>query len=168
MAGQRTRKIMTATIEGNPLLGEVEEYTPPEIKKTMEDSRGGKFVPDEVWVGMEKMNFELKIVGASQSLLAAYGLGEGETCQIDVKTSEEDKDGNKFAIHDSLTGRIINVKEETIKMGEKPTVTITGSPTAYSKTENGTTIYDINTSTQKLNLGNGDLMEAHRRNVGIA
>ena len=168
MSGQRSRKLLAATVNGHPLLAEIDELTPPEVKKVMEETRGGKFISDEIMVGIEKLGYELKLVGATAGLLSAYGLKQGEICQVDVKASEQDKDGNKFAIHYSLSGEIINVKDETVKMGSKPGVTLSGSLTAYKKTENGTILYDINTKTQVINLGQGDIMADHRRNVGIA
>ncbi len=168
MAGQRTLKIMAATVNGHPLLAEIEEYTAPMVKKVMESARGGKFIPDEIMVGLEKLNYKLKINGATVSLLNSYGFKEGEICQVDVKCSEQDKEGNTFAIHDSLSGLIISIESEAMKMGAKPTCTIEGTLSAYSKTEDGKTIYNINTKTQVINLGQGDMMAEHRRNVGLA
>ncbi|WP_018691321.1 phage major tail tube protein [Algicola sagamiensis] len=168
MAGQRQRKLLTATVNQYPLMAEVEEFTPPEVKKTMAVARGGKFIPDEVMVGMEKLTYSLKVKGATAGLLAAYGLQQGEVCQVDIKTSEQDKDGQIYAIHYSLSGEITSMKEDVVKMGNQPALTLAGSLMAYLKTENGSVIYDINTKTQKIDLGQGDLMAAHRRNVGLA
>ena len=167
MAGQRSRKLLGATVNGQPLLAEIEELTPPEVKKIMEEARGGKFITDEIMVGIEKLTYELKIQGASVDLLKAYGLKQGEVCQVDVKSAEQDKQGSNYAIHYSMSGEIVGVKEESVKMGSKPSVTISGSLTAYKKTENGTTLYDINTATQVIDLGSGDIMVEHRRNAGL-
>ncbi|EGZ6890202.1 phage tail protein [Vibrio parahaemolyticus] len=167
MAGQRSRKLLAATVNGHPLLAEIDEFTPPEVKKVMEEARGGKFIADEIMVGLEKLTYELKVLGPTADLLSAYGLKQGEICQVDVKASEQDKEGNKYALHYSLSGEVVGVKEEGVKMGSKPGVTISGSLTAYKKTENGKTVYDINTATQVINLGQGDIMAEHRRNVGL-
>lgn len=167
MAGQRSRMLLAAVINGNPVLAEIDEFTPPEVKKVMEDSRGGKFIADEIMVGLEKLTYELKLMGATAELLSAYGLKQGEICQVDVNTSEQDKEGNKFSVKYSLSGEVVGVKEEGVKMGSKPGVTISGSLTAYLKTENGKTAYNINTKTQVIDLGQGDIMAEHRRNVGL-
>lgn len=167
MAGQRSRKLLAANINGHPVLAEIDEFTPPEVKKVMEEARGGKFIADEIMVGLEKLTYELKLLGVTADLLSAYGLKSGEVCQIDVKASEQDKEGNSFALHYSLSGEITGAKEENVKMGSKPGVNISGALTAYKKTENGTTVYDINTATQVIDLGKGDIMAEHRRNVGL-
>lgn len=167
MAGQRSRITRQAMINGQPLVKELDEFTPPEVKKTMQETRGGSFIPGEIWVGLEKMNGKWKVKGANQELLAAYGLAAGELCQVDVKESHQDEDGNKFAIVYSLTGEIISVTESASKMGELPDHDMEMAVSAYKKTENGKIIYDIDRNAQILNLGNGDLMAEHRRNVGL-
>lgn len=168
MAEQRSRMVLSGTLNGHPLMAEIEEFTPPEVKKMMEETRGGKFISDEIMVGLEKMSYELKLSGVDIELLSAYGMGSDEVCQLDIKTSEKNKEGDNFAVHYSLSGEVTAVKEETLKMGTKPNVTVSASVTAYKKTENGKTQYDINTKTQVINLGKGDIMAVHRRNVGLA
>jgi hypothetical protein len=167
MSGQRARMLLGATVNGSPILAELEEFTAPEIKKVMEEVLGGRFIPDEIWVGLEKMGYELKISGPTADLLSAYGLKPGEVCQVDVKSSEVDGDGKTFKVHYSMSGEITGVKEETIKSKSKPGATITASVKVYKKTEDGKTVYDINTKTQVIDLGKGDVMAVHRRNVGI-
>ncbi|HHE0447285.1 TPA: phage major tail tube protein [Vibrio parahaemolyticus] len=167
MAGQRSRITRQGMINGQPLVKELDEFTPPEVKKTMQETRGGSFIPGEIWVGLEKMNGKWKVKGANQELLATYGLAAGELCQVDVKESHQDEDGNKFAIVYSLTGEIISVTESASKMGELPDHDMEMAVSAYKKTENGKIIYDIDRNAQILNLGNGDLMAEHRRNVGL-
>ncbi|MGM6736601.1 phage major tail tube protein [Vibrio parahaemolyticus] len=167
MAGQRSRITRQGMINGQPLVKELDEFTPPEVKKTMQETRGGSFIPGEIWVGLEKMNGKWKVKGANQELLAAYGLAAGELCQVDVKESHQDEDGNKFAIVYSLTGEIISVTESASKMGELPDHDMEMAVSAYKKTENGKIIYDIDRNAQILNLGSGDLMAEHRRNVGL-
>ncbi|MCH9691007.1 MAG: phage major tail tube protein [Gammaproteobacteria bacterium] len=167
MAGQRSRQLLAATVNGHPLLAEIDEFTPPEVKKVMEESRGGKFIADEIMVGLEKLTYELKVLGPTAELLSAYGLNASEVCQVDIKSAEQDTEGRNFAVHYSLSGKIVGVKEEAVKMNGKPGATISGSLTAYKKTENSRTVYDINTATQVINLGRGDIMAAHRRSAGL-
>ena len=168
MAGQFARKLLAANVNGQPLLGEMGDFTPPNITKTMESARGGKFIPDEVMVGIEQMEYSLQIFGATAELLQNYGLSADEVCQVDVKEALEDKDGNKSVVHYSLSGEIKTVAEGTVSMGSKPEVTISGSPFAYKKTQDGKILYDINTKTQVIDLGKGDIMAEHRRAVGLS
>ncbi|MBJ7540030.1 phage major tail tube protein [Marinomonas transparens] len=167
MAGQRSRISRMAIINGEPLIKELDEFTPPEVKKTMQETRGGAFIPGEVMVGLEKLTAKLKVKGANQALLSAFGLSGGEMCQVDVNESHQDEDGNKFAIKYIVTGEITGVTESASKMGELPDHEIEMSVSAYKKTEAGKTIYEINRNAQILNLGNGDIMADHRRNIGM-
>ncbi|KZN12592.1 phage major tail tube protein [Marinomonas sp. TW1] len=167
MAGQRTRISRMAIINGEPLIKELDEFTPPEVKKTMQETRGGSFIPGEIMVGLEKMTAKYKIKGANQALLSAFGLADGEMCQVNVNESHQDEDGNHFAIKYSITGEITGVTEAASKMGELPDHEIEMTVSAYKKTEAGKTIYEIDRNAQILNLGNGDLLAAHRRNVGL-
>lgn len=167
MAGQRALITRQGIVNGQPLVKELDEFTPPEIKKAMQETRGGAFIPGEIMVGLEKMNSSFKVNGATQELLSAYGLSAGELCQVDVKESQQDEDGNKFAIVYSVTGEIISVKDSPSKMGEVPNQEFEMAVSAYKKTENGKTIYDIDRNAQILNLGQGDLMVEHRRNIGM-
>lgn len=167
MAGQRARMLLGATVNGFPIMEELEGFTPPDVKKVMEEVQGGRFVPDEIWVGLEKLNYELKIAGASSELMQAYGVEPGEVCQVDVKTSEKDSEGRDYAVHYSLSGQITGAKEDELKGKSKAGVlTLTGTCRAYRKTENGRTMFNIDTKTQVIDLGKGDLMATHRRNIG--
>ena len=168
MAGQNTRMLLTANINGQPLLSEVADFTPPVITKAMESARGGKFIPDEIMVGIEQMEYSIKLNGATVDVLKNYGLSQGEVCQVDVKEALQDKDGNKSMVHYSLSGEIKTVDEGTVSMGSKPEVTLTASPFAYKKTHGGVVLYDINTKTQVIDLGSGDIMAEHRRAVGLS
>lgn len=167
MSGQRSRISRMALINGYPLIKELDEFTPPEIKKTMQETRGGAFIPGEIMVGLEKMTAKFKIMGADQLLLAAFGLLSGEMCQVNINESHQDEDGNKFPIQYSLTGEITGITESPSKMGELPDNELEMSVSAYKKTEIGVTIYEIDRNAQILNLGQGDILADHRRNVGL-
>ena len=165
---QRTRMLQEATVEGNKLFGELDEHNAPEITKKMEGIQGGRFMPGQMMVGLDAMKMSIKVLGVGPEVLKVYGAKQGDMVQIDVKESQQDKEGKTYAVHYSYTGEVTSVKEDAAKMGSKPGCTIEMVPTAYKKTENGTIIYNINTDTQELDLGQGDIMAEHRRNIGRA
>ena len=101
---QRTRMLQEANVEGQKLFGELDEHTPPEITKKMEDEQGGKFIAGQMMVGMESLKASIKVMGASKAMLQAFGLRQGDLAQIDVKESQQDKEGNTYAVHFSLYG----------------------------------------------------------------
>jgi hypothetical protein len=158
--------LQEATIEGNKLFGELDEHTPPDIAKKMEDEGGGRLMPGQIMVGLESMKASIKVIGVGIDVLKAYGAKAGLFVQIDVKESQQDKAGKAYALHYSYTGEITSIKEDPAKMGSKPGCTIEFVPSVYKKTENGTVMYNINTETQEIDLGQGDIMADHRRNIG--
>ncbi len=168
MAGQRSRIARQAMVNGMALIKEMEEFTPPEVKKSMQETRGGSFIPGEIMVGLEKLNCKFKVKGAGQELLSTFGLSAGELCQVDIKESHQDEDGNKFSISDSMTGEVISVTESPSKMGDMPDHEFEMSVQAYKKMENGKVIYDIDRNAQIIDLGGGDIMADHRRNIGLS
>lgn len=167
MAGPRSLKTRLLMMMGISLIKEVESFSPPNVKKVMQETRGGAFVPGEIWVGLEKMNSKLTVKGATQTFLASYGAKAGELVQVDIKESHQDSDGITYAMHYSLSGEIISVADSDSKMGDLPGHDIEMAVAAYKKTENGKIIYDIDINAQILNLGQGDLMVEHRRNIGM-
>ncbi|MBF4232995.1 phage major tail tube protein, partial [Vibrio anguillarum] len=137
---------------------ELESHTPPEVTKKMEEVLGGRFMAGQMMVGIEALKCSLKVAGASAEVLSAYGANQGDYVQIDVKESQQDKQGNTFAMHYSYTGEIVSIKEEEGKMGSKPGCTIEIAPSVYKKTENGKICYNLNEETQELDFGKGDIM----------
>lgn len=167
MAGQRSLITRLILINGHQLIKEVEAFTPPNVKKVMQETRGGSFIPSEIMVGLEKMACKFTIKGATKETLEAYGASADDPVQVDIKESLQDEDGNKVAIAYSMTGEINNISDGDSKMGDLPSHDIEMSLIAYEKTENGKTIYNIDRNAQILDLGQGDLLAEHRRNIGM-
>ena len=166
MAGQRTRMLQEAKLEGHTLFGELDSHNPPEVTKKMEEVLGGRFMAGQMMVGIEALKASIKVLGASADMLSAFGAKQGEYVQLDVKESHADKEGNTYAMHYSYTCGITSIKEDEGKMGTKPGCTIEFVPSVYKKTENGKICYNLNEVTQELDFGQGDIMAVHRRNIG--
>lgn len=160
---ERTRRILAATLQGYPLLEEIEEFTPTNIEKTMEASRGGRFVARELMVGLENMASSIVLNGADSALFADLNPQAGEDVELYVRESWETEDGEAVSVKHEITGTVNKVESRAVKMGEFPQRTIELAVIASKRTEGDTLIHDINVRTQKVDLGQGDLMEAHRR-----
>lgn len=169
MSGQRASIVRTLMVNGLPLLQELDEFDPPQVKKEMQDARGGSFGVREIMVGLEKMTASFKIKGATKEMLTSYGMTAGDLVQITVKESVQDEGGEKFALVYDMSGELTSVKDPTVKGGDLGTHEIEMSTPVYKKTENGKIIYDINLNgAGKADLGNGDILAEHRSNVGLA
>ena len=60
---------------------------------------------------------------------------------------------------------MIKVETSAVKMKDKPSKTLHIAPIRSKQTENGVIMHDINLRTQYIDLGQGDIMGVHRRNV---
>ncbi len=168
MATERKRMILGGSLNGWPLMHQLEEFTPVNIQKVMETAQGGRFAPERMWVGLEELECQIVLMGAGLELVIAQGITAGDTVELDVRESQEDLEGNTFAVWHQVSGEVINVERTPSKMREKPQVTLTISPVRTVMLENGITCHNINLRTQYIDLGHGDIMERHRRNILMA
>lgn len=166
MAGQRTLVLQEVVIEGHKFMGELQDHTPPVVERTTEDAKGGRYVSGKKRTGVTMSNATLKIRGLTADAAKAYGLESDSPCQIDVKESYYDEDGNAIAVHYSYTGEINKIDQGSRSTQAVPETTLEISPSIYKQTDDGKIVYDINVKTQYIDLGNGDIMAKHRTNVG--
>jgi hypothetical protein len=165
MATERKRMMLAGSLNGWPLMHQLEEFTPVNIEKEMEAAQGGRFAPEQMMVGLRQLECSVTLSGAGYELVIAGGIGQGDTVELDVRESQEDLEGNTFAVWHQVGGEVISIERANAKMKEKPSVTLKIAPVRSRQLENGLTLHDINLRTQVINLGNGDIMERHRRNV---
>lgn len=165
MATERKRMLLGGSLNGWPLMHQLEEFTPVSIEKEMEAAQGGRFAPEQLMVGLKQMECEVTLMGAGYEIVIAQGIGDGDTVELDVRESQEDLEGIKFAVWHLVSGTVTKVDRGNVKMKEKPSVKLTISPVRTAMYENGITLHNINLRTQVIDLGSGDIMEAHRRNI---
>ncbi len=165
MATERKRMILGGAMNGWPLMHQLEEFTPVNIEKEMEVAQGGRFAPEQIMVGLRQMECSVTLMGAGYELIIAQGIGAGDTVELDVRESQEDMEGMAFAVWHQVSGEVTKVDRSNVKMKEKPSVTLTIAPVRTIMLENGVTLHNINLRTQVIDLGNGDIMERHRRNA---
>lgn len=166
MAGQRSLMAQEVVLSGHKFFGEMEEHTPPEVTKKTEDAKGGRAASKKIIVGYEVGNGSFKLKGATADALQEYGVEDDEKVQIDVTSSLQDEDAKKFKDKKSITCIIVSIKEGSESSQGVPELTIEYAPRVYKHTLDGKTLKDINLDTQYINLGKGDLMSAHRSNIG--
>ena len=153
----RIRMRISAQLESVPLMNEIIEFTPVDIK-TKTVTNEGSFVQSEDVVGMEALKWTLKVRGDHQKIQTALGRYLMDNAQINITEKGKHVDQTAYQEVYSLYGPITNIKKDPVKMGEKPTVTIEGSCKAYKLTDTGVVVHDINVDTGKLIVGGVDLM----------
>lgn len=164
---ERTRRILAATMQGYPLLEEIDSFTPPDPEKTMETSRGGRMVGRELMVGLENLTGSIVVNGADSAMVSDLNPMPGEDVELYVREAWETENGESISVKHEITCEVTKIESRQVKMGEFPQRTINFTVIATKRTEGDTLIHDINVRTQKVNLGQGDIMEAHRRAAEI-
>ncbi|MCY9802701.1 phage major tail tube protein [Vibrio scophthalmi] len=153
----RIRIRISALVESVPLMNEIMEFTPPDLKSKTANNEGGFFQSEDV-VGFEALKWTLKVRGDHRAIQTALGRFFMSNAQVNVTEAGKHTDGVQYKEKYSMYGPITNIKKDAVKMGEKPSVTIEGTCKAYKLTDTGTVVHDINVDTGKAIVGGADLM----------
>lgn len=165
---ERSRLMIAGTLQGMPIMQQIESFEAPTVEKEMKTVRGGRFAPDKIMTGLKEMEASISINGAGFAMLKAIGVQEGDTVLLDVREAGKTTDGNTTSTHHSIGGRLISVKEKTLKMGELPQTDIKLAVFRYQRSDNNVKVIDIDLNTQVIDLGTGDIMKEIRRAVLMA
>ena len=162
---ERSRLMLAGTLQGMPIMQQIESFEPPTIEKEMKSVRGGRFAPDKIMTGLKEMEASITIYGVGGILLKVLGVLEGGTVMLDVREAGKTTGGDTTSTYHSIGGRLISVKEKTLKMGELPQTDIKLAVFRYQRTDDGLPVVNINLNTQVIDLGCGDIMSDIRRAV---
>lgn len=164
MADSRHIELMRAEINGFEVMASLEGFTAPDPEKITAEVKGGLFVGYKKTVGATLPDWSLSLSGASAELVKAMGVGED--CEVTVYASIKGDDGTSVPAKYEMSGEVIKADKGEAKVGEEK-LTLTGSPYAYTFTENNRVVHDVNAKTQKCVIGGKDILEKARRNVGM-
>ena len=162
---EKARYIIAGTANGLPIMDQIEQFTPPKIEKDMQTVRGGRFAADKIMTGLKELGATLQLNGPEMLIKKSLGVAAGDGFLLDVRESGRDKDGGTWSTWYLLAGEIESIEEDNVKMGELPRTTIVMSVYRYQTFENGVPVININTRTQVMDLGGGDLLADARRAV---
>jgi len=165
MADTRQIVLVRALVNGFPVMGSLEGFSPPAVEKTTEDNKGGRFIGHKTVVGAELGDWSLTLTTSSPELIKSMADGDG--AEVTVMQSIKGDDGVEVPRQHQMSGEILKAEDGEIKPG-KEGMTLSGSPYAYTLTENGQVVHDINAKTQKCVVGGKDLLADARRNVDLA
>lgn len=163
MFTNRVRQIMTATLQGMPLMATIEDFDPPPIEFDQESMRGGRFIEEEMAVGMKALSAKLTLQGVGLPIFLAMGVVSGGDILLSVQEAGEDQEGNEWFAYHICTGKLKKQEEKTIKMGDKPVTTLEIALRSYQRLEMGVPVIDIDTRTQKCVINGIDYLKGARR-----
>ena len=163
MFTNRVRQIMTATLQGMPLMATIEDFDPPPIEFDMEAMRGGRFIEEEMAVGMKALSAKLTLQGVGLPIFLALGVAGGDQVLLTVQEAGEDQDGNEWFAYHVCAGKLKKQEDKQLKMGDKPVTTLEIALRSYKRLEMGVPVIDIDTRTQKCVINGVDYLKGARR-----
>lgn len=164
MADKRHITLMRANINGYEIMGSLESFKPSDPEKSTEERKGGRFVGYKSVVGVVLPDWTLTLSGASAAAINA--MGAGESCEVTVFASVKGDDGKEVPVKYQMSGEVVKAEKSDVKVSED-NIVLTGSPYAYTFTENGRVVHDVNAKTQKCIVGGKDILATARKNVGL-
>lgn len=162
---ERSRLMLAGTLQYMPIMQQIESFEPPTIEKEMKSVRGGRFAADKIMTGLKEMEASITINGIGGVLLKELGVKDGGTVLLDVREAGKTTNGDTTSTFHSIGGRLISVKEKTLKMGELPQTDIKLAVFRYQRIDDGIPVINIDLNTQVIDLGMGDIMSDIRTAV---
>ncbi|EOE3388222.1 phage major tail tube protein [Pseudomonas aeruginosa] len=168
MFTNRVRQLITATLQGLPLMATIEEFEPPKIEMEVEEMRGGRFISEEMAVGMKSLSAKLTLNGIGLPIMTALGVSGGDEVMLTVQEVGVDQDDNEWFAYYICSGKLKVFEEKTLKMKDKPVTILEIMLRSYMRLENGALMTDIDTRTQKVVVNGRDLLKGARRLVALS
>ena len=163
MFTNRVRQLITATLQGMPLMATIEEFEPPKIDHEMEEMRGGRWVAEEMATGLKALSAKLTLQGIGLPIMTALGVSGGDNVMLSVQEAGEDQDGNEWFTYYVCAGKLKVLEEKTLKMKDKPVTILELALRSYKRLENGVLVTDIDTRTQVCVINGVDQLKGARR-----
>ena len=155
-------------IDGRGYAGNVDEVTLPNLNITGEDYRaGGMDAPIEIDVGMEKLEATFKVSKFDRDLIAKWGVISGGVVPFVLRGALESLDGTVQAVVVKLTGKIHGLEMDTVSPGAKTGMTFRFAAHAYSYSQDGETLIDIDVRNMKRIIAGVDRLAAQRKAIGL-
>lgn len=167
MFSNRVRQIITATLQGLPLMATIDEFEPPKIEMETEEMRGGRFISEEMATGIKALTAKLTLNGTGLPIMMALGVTGGDEIMLTVQEAGVDQEDNEWFAYYICSGKLKIFEEKTLKMKDKPVTILEISLRTYQRLENGALMTDIDTRTQKIVINGRDILKGARRLAGM-
>ncbi|MFC5372896.1 phage major tail tube protein [Brevundimonas faecalis] len=155
----------TAFVDGFGQAGVSAGGKLPVIKfKTDEHKDGGMDAPEDIALGMEKLEWELTLNKLSPIALKTVGRPD---VPITLRGSMEDEAGNKKPVVAQLRTPVFEVDKGEWGEAKKVELKLKGTATYYRLTIGGEEIYEIDTRGLVRRIGGVDQLAQRRANLGL-
>ncbi len=164
------RKILGANVyaEGNNLLGQADEVTPPSIKFKMEDHKAlGQFISTEFPVGIEKLECPIKFNSYYPQVLASNPL---KIVDVQIRANQAIYEGDTIASQVEVVHHLRGIFKETnfdaIKNGEQAGVEKVMSVTYSKLIVGGQVIQELDAINNIYKVDGVDILASFKQNIG--
>ena len=161
-------KAVSVIVNGEILLGTVDEVDVPEMELETEEVRlGGMDGTLDVETGQVKMEATIKVKGIHKVLAGAWGTGVPNT-RIEVRGAREDYDGNVTPVKYLMVGlaTMYNHADALQGRGELPTTELKINPNFYQHEIDGEVIHTIDILNMIREVEGNDRLAAIRAAIG--
>lgn len=155
-------------VDGRGYAGNVDEVTLPSLNLVEEDFRaGGMDAPIAIDMGMEKLEATFKVSKFDKNLITKWGVANGGNIPLVLRGALESLDGSVQAVVVKLTGRLHALEMDTITPGSKAGMSFKLAAWAYSYSQDGEVLIDIDVRNMKRIINGVDRLAAQRKAIGL-
>lgn len=138
-----------AIVDGLKVTNNIDEFQPVKIKKKYYDNKGA-FIDEQVHVGYEKLEWNIKFKGEKADIILA-ALGTRDWSTIIVEEQCKYGAGTVTNVY-TMTGDI-DFEYEASKFGEPSALTLNGVAHVYNWLQDGKPIVNIDITNAVYNVG---------------
>jgi len=168
MAAKNVLKNLNLFIEGRGHAGQLVDFTPPKLTLKLDEFRGGGMdAPVELDMGMDKLTATGTLKGFDPSVLALWGVVNGQSTRVVARGALEDFDGTVRPVVYTMAGRFTEMDHGTHKPGETSELKFSVSCVYYRYEHNGQTITEIDVQNMTRVINGVDQLKAKRQALGL-
>ena len=155
-------------VDGRGYAGDVEELTPPVLKLAMEEFRGGGMdMPDDIEVGMEKMEASFSLKNYSPELLKLFGFTPGQTVPLTFRGELRRRDGTVEGVVMRMRGKLRGLDSGSWKPGAMAMLKGMMTLTYFEQVVAGEQVHEIDVPNMVRRINGVDQLAASRAALGI-
>jgi len=165
---QQIIKNYTLFVDGNLFSGDVEEVKLPDLKKKMDEYRGGGMdIPIDIQLGMEKITFEFDVTCHSDILYKTFAKGQGNHALYKFYGSLMDVKGAETGVTIEVQGPIIDLNAGSAKPGAKTTAKIQVNAYYLKHVIDGVVVVEIDALNLKFVSDGVDMLATTRQLLAL-
>lgn len=167
-AGKDIIKNFNVLVDGRGYAGEVNEFTPPQLSRTVERFRaGGMDASVPIDMGQEDMESTFSTPSMHAEVQKLWGMNQGASVPLVFRGALVSQDETVKPVVYTMRGKIRIVNEGTISAGGVPSIAYTYDPIYFKKEIDGETVTEIDVENMICSVNGVDQLEQRRAAIGL-